>query len=117
MPLVNFFKYFHHFELLASKTDKNECIHLNSLHPSHKKQKDGLERQVIFVDFFFCELEYLIFGVAIQKIRQNSKKWYLAFVKNLLTGTSAFEAVQKISARALEFYANSLKQLILKLHL
>ena len=36
---------------------KNESIHLNSWHHSHKKQKDGLETQVRFVDIFFHELE------------------------------------------------------------
>ena len=36
---LNFYKYFLHFELLASNTIKNESIHLNSLHHGHKKQK------------------------------------------------------------------------------
>ena len=47
------FNYFLHFELFACNTTyKNESIHLNSWHHSHKKQKDGLETQVIFVDIF-----------------------------------------------------------------
>ena len=31
---------------------KNESIHLNSWHHSHKKQKDSLETQVVFVGIF-----------------------------------------------------------------
>ena len=47
------------FELhfACNTTYKNESIHLNSWHHSHKKQKDGLETQVRFVDIFFHELE------------------------------------------------------------
>ena len=37
---------------MASNTNKNESIRLNSCHHSHKKQKDGLETQVVFVDIF-----------------------------------------------------------------
>ena len=50
---LNFFKHFLHFELLISNTLKMKVyIHLNSWHLSHKKQKDGLETQVIFIDIF-----------------------------------------------------------------
>ena len=46
-----FFKYFLHFELLASNTLKMKVsIHPNSWHHSHKKQKYSLETQVLFVD-------------------------------------------------------------------
>ena len=40
---LSFYKYLLHFELLDSNTLKNESIHLNSWHHSHKKQQDGLE--------------------------------------------------------------------------
>ena len=39
---------------------------------SHKKRKDSLETQVILL-MFLLELE--IFGVVVQSILQNSKKW------------------------------------------
>ena len=39
---------------------------------SHKKWKDSLETQVILL-MFLLELE--IFGVVVQSILQNSKKW------------------------------------------
>ena len=48
---------------------KNESIHLNSWNHSHKKQKDGLETQVVFVDI----LNY--FGVIVQRKHQNSEQW------------------------------------------
>ena len=69
-----FYKYFLHFELLASNTIKNESIHLNSWHHSHKKQKNSLETQVLQLIF---SLELKIYGVAVQRIHQNSKKWQL----------------------------------------
>ena len=47
-----FKKYFLNFELLTSSTIKMKSIHLNSSHHSHKKQIDGLETQVLFVDIF-----------------------------------------------------------------
>ena len=50
-------------------------IHLNSWQDSHKKQKDGLETQVLFVDILVWMLELEIFGVDVQRIYQNSKKW------------------------------------------
>ena len=37
---------------LAKQYYNNEGIHLNSWHHSHKKQKDSLETQVVFVDIF-----------------------------------------------------------------
>ena len=69
-----FYKYFLHFEFLASNTIKNESIHLNSWHHSHKKQKNSLETQVVLLIF---SLELEISGVAVQRIHQNSKKWQL----------------------------------------
>ena len=69
---LNFYKYFLHFEIMASNTIKNESIHLNSWHYSHKKQKDSLETQVVLLIFL---LELKISGVAVQRIHQNSKKW------------------------------------------
>ena len=74
---------------------------------------------------FSLELE--IFGVAVQRIHQTAKKG--TFSEELLSengfeavlvnfcyydyGTNTSEAVQKISKRTLDLYANSLKQLIL----
>ena len=100
-------------------------IHLNSWHPSHKKQKDGLETQVVFFDIFTCT--WNIWG-GHTEITSNSKKWY-TFCEELLSendfetvlvnfccydyGTNTSEAIQKISTRILDLYANSLKQLIL----
>ena len=66
-----FYKYFLHFELLASNTIKNESIHLNSWHHNHKKQKNSLETQVVLLIF---SLELEISGVVVQRIHQNSKK-------------------------------------------
>ena len=78
---------------------------------------------------FLLELE--IFGMAVQRIHQNSKNG--SFCEKLFSGNyfeaflvifccydygaNASEAVLKISTRTLELYANSLKQLILYLHL
>ena len=70
---LNFYKYFLHFELLGQQYYKNESIHLNSWHHSHKKQKDSPETQVVFVGIFAWT--WNIWGVAIQRIHQNSEKW------------------------------------------
>ena len=67
-----FYKYFLHFELLASNTIKNKSIHLNSWHHNHKKQKNSLETQIVLL-IFSVELE--ISGVAVQRIHESSKKW------------------------------------------
>ena len=72
-------------------------------------------------------LEPEIFGVAVQRIHQTAKNG--TFCEELLSendfeavlvnfccydyGTNASEAVQKISTKTLDLYANSLKQLIL----
>ena len=131
MQLFKCFRYFLHFELLASNTIKMKVFIKipDTIVIRNRKQKDGLERSYLVI-FFFVNLKYLIFGVAAQRIHHNSEKWQLAFVRNMkmtlrlyqsisgvMTGTNASEAVQKISARTLELYANSLKQLNLQLHL
>ena len=41
---------------------------------SHEKQKDSLEIRAVLFTFL---LEHEIFGVAVQSIHQNSKKWSL----------------------------------------
>ena len=126
-----FYKYFLHFELLASNTIKNKSIHLNSWHHNHKKQKNSLETQVVLLIF---SLELEISGVAVQRIYTSNKTAKNgSFCEELLSendfeavlanfccydyGANTSEAVQKISTRTLELYANSLKQLILQLHL
>ena len=38
--------------LFGQQYYKNESIYLKSWHDSHKKQRDGLETQVVFVDIF-----------------------------------------------------------------
>ena len=122
-----FYKYFLHFELLASNTIKNKSIHLNSWHHNHKKQKNSLETQVVLLIF---SLELEISGVAVQRIYTSNKTAKNgSFCEELLSendfeavlanfccydyGANTSEAVQKISTRTLELYANSLKQLIL----
>ena len=50
---LNFLKIFSSFWTFGQQYYKNESIHLNSWHHSHKKQRDGLETQVVFVDIFF----------------------------------------------------------------
>ena len=67
-----FYKYFLHFDLLASNTIKNKSIHLNSRHHNHKKHENSLETQILLMIF---SLELQISGVAVQRIHQNSKKW------------------------------------------
>ena len=78
-----------------------------------------------FLLIFWLEVE--LFGVAVQRIHKTAKNGN--FCEELLGeidfktvlanfccygyGANASEAVQKISTRTLELYANSLKQLIL----
>ena len=74
-----------------------------------------------FLIFSLVELD--IFGVAVQRIHQTAKNGtfccendFEAVLLNFCCydyGTYASEAVQKISTRTLDLYANSLKQLIL----
>ena len=90
------FDYFLHFELFACNTTyKNESIHLNSWHHSHKKQKDGLETQVRFVDIFFHELEIPnIWGAGgcAEKCTSKQRKMVASFCEELLSEND-FEAV------------------------
>ena len=53
---------------------KHFCVGLcrNANYHSHKKRKDSLERRAALL-IFLLELE--IFGVAVQSIHQDSKKW------------------------------------------
>ena len=60
---------------------KNMCEY------SHKKRKDSLETRVALLIF---SLELEMSGVAIQKIHQNSEKWWLC---EKLHGENDFEAV------------------------
>ena len=46
----------------------------NILYHSHQKRKDNLETRVLLLIF---SLELEIFEVAVQRIHQNSKKWWL----------------------------------------
>ena len=55
-------------------------IHLNSWHPRHKKQKDALETQVVFLIF---SLELEILQVPIQRIHQTAKN--VTFCKELIS--------------------------------
>ena len=110
---LNFYKYFHHFELLGQQYYKYESIHLNSWHHNHKKQKDSLETQVVFS----LNLKYYgwSYRECIKKVKNGS------FCEELLSendfeavlsifccydcGANALEAVQKISTRALSCMA------------
>ena len=73
---------------------KIESIHLNSWPHNHKKQKSSPETQVIFEEL----------------LGEND---FEAFSANFCCydyyGANASEAVQKITKRTLELYANSLK--------
>ena len=70
---LNFCKYFLPFELLAKNTIKNKGIHINFWYHSRKKQKDNLETRAVLLIF---PLELEISGVAVQRIHQNSQKWW-----------------------------------------
>ena len=105
---------------------KNESIYLNFWHHNHKKQKDGLATQVVFVDIFL-ELELKYLGWPYRKYIKTAKN--SSFCEELLSGNdfevilvnfccydfgaNTSETVQKISTRTLKLYANSLKQVIL----
>ena len=47
---MQLFIYFLNISFILNFWPANESIHLNSWHHSHKKQKDSLETQVLFVD-------------------------------------------------------------------
>ena len=92
-------------------------------HHSHKKQKDNLETQV-FLLIFWLELKYLewLYREYIKTAKNGSfceellgEIDFKAILANFCCygyGANASEAVQKISTRTLELYANSLKQQI-----
>ena len=46
----------------------------NTLYHSNQKRKDNLETRVLLLIF---SLELEMFGVAVQRIHQNSTKWWL----------------------------------------
>ena len=75
-----FYKYFLHFELLASNTIKNESIHLNSWHHSHKKQKNSLETPGRIADIFAWT--WNIWGGRTKNISKKQKM--VVFVRNCL---------------------------------
>ena len=122
---LNFYQYFLHFEILGQQYYKNESIHLNSWHHSHKKQKDGPKNTGHICWYFRLNLKYL--GWPYKEYIKTAKNG--SFCEELLSendfeavlanfccydyGANTSEAVQKISTRTLELYANSLKQLIL----
>ena len=81
---LNFYKYFLHFELLASNTIKNKSIHLTSWHHSHKKQKNSLETQVVFVDIFAWT--WNIWGDRTENTSKQRKM--VVFVRNCLVKIS-----------------------------
>ena len=83
---------------------------------NHKKRKDSLETRAAALLIFLLELE--IFGVAVQRIHQNSEKWWLCeellsendFVAVLVTlccydyGAYASEAVQEIDTDQKDYH-------------
>ena len=97
---------------------------INRKNQSYKKRKDSLETRAVLLTF---SLELEISGVAVQRIHQNSVKWWLCeglfsgkdFQAVLATfcfydyGVIASKADQKIPTRTLKLYANPLKQLFL----
>ena len=66
-------------------------IHLNSWHPSLKKQKDGLETQILpGIPHRYLSLELEVFLVAVQRIHQTPKNG--TFCEELLSEND-FKAV------------------------
>ena len=79
---LNFYKYFPPYELLANNTIKNESIHQNSWHRSHKTQRDSLETRVVLL-IFLLELEIL--NMCGDRTENTSKqRKMVTFVKNCL---------------------------------
>ena len=87
MQLFKFFKTFLSFWIFGQQYYKNESIHQNSWHHSHKKQKDSLETQVVFVDIFAWT--WNIWGR--RKVNTSKQQKMVAFVK--LFSENCFEAV------------------------
>ena len=100
---------------LWETTCSNLTIKTPVLNHNHKKRKDSLEKRAVLL-IYLLELE--IYGVAVQRIHENSQKWCLC--KELLTengfeavlasfcshdyGANGFEAVQKIYADQKEYH-------------
>ena len=51
---VQLFNFFFNISFILNFWPANESIHLNSWDHNHKKQKDCLETQVLFVDILAC---------------------------------------------------------------
>ena len=83
----NFFQFFLHFKLLGQQYYKNESIHLNSWHHSHKKQKDSPETQFVFVDIFVWT--WNIWGGLIENTSKQQKM--VAFVRNCLANFCCYD--------------------------
>ena len=117
---LNFLKTFLSFWNFGHQYYKNESIHQNSWHHSHKKQIDSLETQVVFVDIFAWT--WNIWGR--RKVNTSKQQKMVAFVK--LFSENCFEAVlvnfccyglwcqcfrRLAQGYCWSSYANSLKQL------
>ena len=102
---LSFYQYFLHFKLLGQQYYKNESIHLNSSHHSHKKDRECIKTAK---NGSFCE----------ELLSENDFEAVLANFCCYDYGANASAAVQKISTRTLElYYTNLFKKLILQLHL
>ena len=126
MQLFNFLKIFPSFWTFGQQYYKTESIYLNSWDPSHKKKRDSLETQVILFDIFAWTWNtwWWLYWEYIKTAKNGT-----FFCEELLSendfeavldsfccydyDTNASKAVQVISTRTLDLYANSLKQLIL----
>ena len=92
-------------------------------HHSHKKRKDSLEERAVLL-IFSLELESVL--VAVERIHQNSKKWWLC--EKLLSendfeavlaafycygcGTNVYEAVQEIATDQKDYYKCSSRVIV-----
>ena len=77
---LNFKKIFPSFWTFGQQYYKNESIHLNSWHLSHKKQIDSLETQVIFADILAWTWN-IWYGLTENTSKQQAM---VAFVRNCL---------------------------------
>ena len=126
---MQLFKIFPSFWIFGQQYYKNESIHLDSLHHSYKKQIDSLETQVVFVDIFAWT-----WNIWRSRTENTSKQQKMvAFVRNCLVKITlrlsySISLIMTIAPMLLRqfrrlaqghcwSYANSLKQLLLKLHL
>ena len=90
-------------KLLVSNTIKNESIHLNPWHHSHKKQKECLETRVVLSIFSFSPYrEYINTakngGFCEELVSENHFETVLANFCWYDYRANASEAVQKIAA-------------------